>query len=73
MKQSKQPQSSNRETVKQQILAVRDSGKTNMFDLNAVARIAFDNEYYELVDFITKEPRKYVSFIIGSDDEMLPE
>ena len=30
------------ETIKKQILAVRDTGLTNMFDINAVQRIAYE-------------------------------
>ena len=40
------------ETVKEQILAVRETGLTNMFDLNAVQRIAYDMDFFELVTFI---------------------
>ena len=40
------------EKVKKQILAVRETGLTNMFDLNAVQRIAYDMDFFELVDFI---------------------
>ena len=35
--------------IKEQILAVRDTGLTNMFDVIAVQRIAFDMNMYELV------------------------
>ena len=30
------------ETIKDQILAIRDTGLTNMFDVNAVQRLAYD-------------------------------
>jgi len=33
--------------------AVRRSGLTNMFDKNAVQRIAFDSDFYDLVNLIT--------------------
>ena len=32
------------EKVKKQILAIRETGLTNMFDLNAVQRIAYDSD-----------------------------
>ena len=35
--------------VRDQILAIRDIGLTNMFDPNMVQRLAHDREYYELV------------------------
>ena len=50
--------------VKEQILAVRDTGLTNMFDLNAVQRIAFEMDFYELVNFIEEEKAAYVRFIL---------
>ena len=40
------------EKVKKQILAIRETGLTNMFDLNVVQRIAYDMDFFELVDFI---------------------
>ena len=35
--------------VREQILAIRDSGLTNMFDVNTVQRLAYERDYYELV------------------------
>jgi hypothetical protein len=55
------------ETVKSQILAVRDTAKTNMFDTNAVQRIAFDLGYYELVDFIETDRKAYANFILTGE------
>lgn len=52
------------EKVKEQILAVRATGETNMFDLDAVQRIAFDMGFYELVDFIKTDRRAYAVFIL---------
>ena len=43
------------EQIKEQILKVRDTGLTNMFDTIAVQRIAFEMELYELVSFIEDE------------------
>ena len=40
------------ETVKKQILAIRDTGLTNMFDVRTVQRIANDREFYELVVYL---------------------
>ena len=40
------------QTIKEQILAIRDSGETNMFDARMVQVIANDREFYELVIFI---------------------
>ncbi|XVG96421.1 DUF5049 domain-containing protein [Eubacteriales bacterium KG125] len=38
--------------IKEQILAVRDTGLTNMFDVRAVQRITYEMDFYELVDFL---------------------
>lgn len=42
-----------RKIIFEQITKVRDTGKTNMFDVNAVMRIAFDNDWYELTDWLS--------------------
>ena len=55
--------------VKEQILKVRDTGLTNMFDVNAVQRIAFESDFYELVDFIETDRKAYVNFIMYGDEE----
>lgn len=47
------------EKVKKQILAIRETGLTNMFDLNAVQRIAYDMDFFELVDFIEENKAAY--------------
>ena len=56
------------EIVKEQILAVRATGLTNMFDLNAVQRIAYENDFFELVNFIEEEKAKYVRFILTGEE-----
>ena len=40
------------EKVKEQILAIRDTGLTNMFDLPVVQRLAYERDFYELVNMI---------------------
>ena len=37
------------ETIKKQILGIRDTGLTNMFDTNMVQRLAYERNFYELV------------------------
>ena len=56
------------EEVREQILAVRDTGLTNMFDLNAVQRIAYEMDFYELVNFIEEEKAAYVKFILTGEN-----
>ena len=52
------------DTIKEQILAIRATAATNMFDTTAVQRIAFDMEFYELVDFIETDRKAYSNFIL---------
>ena len=40
------------EKVKEQILAIRDTGLTNMFDIPMVQRLAYERGYYELVCYL---------------------
>lgn len=55
--------------VKEQILAVRDTGLVNMFNINWVQRIAFENDYYELVCFIEENKKDYANFILHGEEE----
>lgn len=55
------------EKTKEQIETIRKTGETNMFDVNAVLKIAFDREFFELVVFIEDEREKYVDFILYGD------
>ena len=54
----------------EQILAVRASGKTNMFDINGVQVIANEMEFYELVIFLEEHRAEYVRFILTGDSEI---
>lgn len=50
--------------IRQQILAVRETGLTNMFDLPAVQRIVNDMLFFELVLFLEENRSEYVHFIL---------
>jgi hypothetical protein len=50
--------------VKEQILAVRDTGETNMFDVNTVMQIALRKGFHELVVFLTEHRAEYARFIL---------
>ena len=50
--------------IKDQILKVRDTGKTNKFDIPAVQRIAFDLECFDLVIFLEDHRKEYTDFIM---------
>ncbi len=54
--------------VKEQILAVCDTGLTNMFDTRAVQRIAFEMDFFELVTFLEEHKDKYVRFILSGEE-----
>ena len=54
--------------IREQILTVRDTGLTNMFDTNAVQRIAFDMDLYELVTWLEDHKKEYTQFILYGDE-----
>ena len=56
------------QTIKEQILAIRDTGLTNMFDLPMVQRLAYDRDYFELVTFIEENRKEYVHFILYGEE-----
>ena len=55
------------EKIKEQILIVRDTGRTNMFDTTAVQRIAYELNLFELVLFIEEHKKEYVHFIFTGE------
>ena len=52
------------EKIKAQILAIRVTGKTNMFDIPVVQRLAYEMEFYELVTYLEDHRQEYVQFIL---------
>ena len=54
--------------IKEQILAVRDTGETNMFDTNMVATIALREGFCELVDYLLDHKSEYCRFILTGDE-----
>ena len=55
------------DTVRKQILAVRDTGETNMFDVPMVQQIANRLGYYELVLFLIDHKKEYAHFIMTGE------
>ena len=55
------------EKVKEQILAIRDTGLTNMFDVNTVQRLAYEKDFYELVLYLEDHRKDYVNFILTGE------
>jgi gamma-glutamylcyclotransferase (GGCT)/AIG2-like uncharacterized protein YtfP len=57
-------------TVKEQILKIRKMPNCpNMLSINEVQRIAYDMEFYELVNFIEEDRKAYVRFIFAGEEE----
>ena len=57
------------EKIKEQILAIRATALTNMFDTIMVQRLANDMNFYELVIFIEEHRKEYVNFILMGKTE----
>ncbi|MBB6630668.1 MULTISPECIES: DUF5049 domain-containing protein [Clostridium] len=49
--------------IKEQILAIRDTSLTNMFDLSMVNKIASEMGFHELIAFIEEYEEEYIRFI----------
>ena len=54
--------------VKKQILAIRDTGLTNMFDTNMIQFLANERGYYELVVYLEEHKKEYVRFIMFGEE-----
>ena len=55
--------------IREQIMAIRDSGLTNMFDIKAVQRLAYEQDFFDLVMFIEDHKPEYVKFILTGEEE----
>ena len=54
--------------VRKQILAIRETGLTNMFDTYMVQRLGLQRRFYEMVIFIEENRTEYVNFILHGDE-----
>ena len=54
--------------IKEQILAIRDTGLTNMFDIGIVQRLAYERDFYELVLYLEDHRSEYAHFILTGKD-----
>jgi hypothetical protein len=52
------------EKIKEQILFIRSTGLTNMFDVTMVQRLADEFDFYELVVFLEENKADYTHFIL---------
>ena len=55
------------EIVTNQVLPVRYTGRTNMFDVNMVQFLANEYGYYELVMYLEEHRKEYVRFILTGE------
>ena len=55
------------EKIREQILAVRKTGCSNMFDVPMVQYIANEMRFYELVVFLEEHRSEYVHFILTGE------
>jgi gamma-glutamylcyclotransferase (GGCT)/AIG2-like uncharacterized protein YtfP len=55
------------DAVVRQIIAVRDTGETNMFDTGAVLRIALRDGHFGLADWLPAHKSEYVHFIFTGE------
>lgn len=53
--------------IKEQILHIRATGLTNMFDINMVQRFANDYEFYDLVLYLEDHRKEYTHFILTGE------
>lgn len=53
--------------VKEQILVIRATGRTNMFDIPMVQYIANEMHFYELVVYLEEHRKEYVQFILTGE------
>ena len=55
------------EKIREQIMAIRDSGAANMMDATRVQRLAFEQDFHELVIFLEEHRGEYIRFILYGD------
>jgi len=56
------------ETIRRQLLAIRESGVTNMFDLPRVQREAYSRDFHELVIYLNDHKPEYCRFILTGEE-----
>ncbi|MDD3034745.1 DUF5049 domain-containing protein [Dehalobacter restrictus] len=54
--------------VKEQILAIRDTGETNMFDVRKVQEIALREGFSELLVYLSDNTGAYSRFILTGEE-----
>ena len=56
------------EKIREQILAIRDTGLTNMFDINMVQRLAYEYDFFELVTWLEDHRKESARFIMTGEE-----
>jgi hypothetical protein len=54
--------------IKEQILAIRETGETNMFDVPVVRKIAKRKGYMELYNYLSDHSGEYARFILTGEE-----
>lgn len=54
--------------IREQIMAIRNSGETNMLDTRMVQYIANREGYYELVIYLEEHRKEYCHFIMTGSE-----
>ena len=55
--------------IKEQILAIRATGETNMFDVRKVQEIALREGFNELLTYLSDSTGAYARFILTGEEE----
>ena len=55
--------------IKEQILAIRETGETNMFDVPKVQEIALREGYHKLAVYLAENKAAYARFILTGSEE----
>ena len=56
--------------VIEQIMAIRETGETNMFEVTRVQRLAFEKGFFELVLFLQEHKKEYARFILTGEKDI---
>ena len=53
-----------RNRIYQQVLKIRNTGETNMFDVENVKRLAYYYNFHDLIDYLNTDRAGYVNLIL---------
>lgn len=55
-------------TVLSQIISIQTSCIVNMCDVRSVQWLAYQNDFFELVNYIEENPTRYFMFILSGEE-----